>query len=88
MISSGVLVGPECRQVNSWGVARGRGEVSPRDEPPTASDRDQFANLTAVPGHGERLPTLDRVHNLPGLVPQIPLRDLRLRAHDPESSLW
>jgi hypothetical protein len=64
------------------GAGDGRGEVSPRDKPPTAADRDQFADLTAIPGNGERLPTLHRVHNLPGFVPQIPLGDLRLRAHD------
>jgi len=37
----------------------------------------------AVPGDGERLAILDRVHDLLGPGPQIALGDLRLSSHTP-----
>src|SRR5436190_12977246 len=81
LIASGVLVGPEGTGVDRGGGARHGGELLPRNEAPPAAQRDQFSNAVTVAGHRERLPVLDRVHDLLGSVAQVALGDLRLLAH-------
>src|SRR5690348_3208985 len=65
MVQHGILISPECVQVNRGGVARHGGELLPGDEPPALSQRDQLADPVAVPGDGEGLSVFDRVHDLP-----------------------
>src|SRR6266700_5306762 len=65
MVQYGLLISPECFQVNCGGVARHGGELLPGDEPAALSQRDQLADPMAVPGDSEGLPVFDRVHDLP-----------------------
>src|SRR5579863_4336926 len=81
MVQYGILISPECFQVNRGGVARHGGELLPGDEPATLSQRDQLADPMAVPGDGEGLSVFDRVHDLPRSCPQVALGDFRMSAH-------
>jgi hypothetical protein len=78
MVSRSILVPPECLQVNDGGVARHRDKVVAIDETPPPPKWNQLADLVAVSRYRKRLPMFDSVHDLLGLVTQIPLRDLRL----------
>jgi hypothetical protein len=76
-----LLVGPESLDIDGWRAAGHGGEFLPGDEPPSVSQRDQFADPVPIAGDGEGLPVLDRVHNLLGPVAEISLGDFRLRCH-------
>src|SRR4030088_912771 len=65
LLQRGLLVGPERVEIHGGGAARHRGELLPRDEPPSPAQRDQLADAMAVPRARERLPPLDGVHDLP-----------------------
>jgi hypothetical protein len=82
VISRGILVSPEGRKIHGRSMARQRGELTTGNKAAAAPDGDQFGNLPAVPGHGERLPALNGIHDLLGPAAQIPLGDLRLCTHD------
>ena len=65
MVQCGVLISPECFQVNCRGVARHGGELLPGDEPAALPQRDQLCDPVAVPGNGEGLPVFDGIHDFP-----------------------
>lgn len=65
MLSGEILIGPECVQVNTGSVPRHRSELLTGDEPAAAPQRDQFPDTVTVPGNSERVPVLDRIHDLP-----------------------
>lgn len=76
-----VLIGAEGVQGDVGSGTRHAGELLARDEPPAPPQRNQLPDLVPVPGHSERLPALDSVHDLFGPVTEITLGDLRLSAH-------
>lgn len=64
VVEHSVLIGPESLDVDA-GRAAGHGrELLPRNEPPTAPQRDQLTYAVAVTGDRERLAVLDGVHDL------------------------
>src|SRR3984885_15674127 len=64
VVGGRVLVGAECVQIAGRRVAGHCREFLPGDEPAPSPDRDQLPNLVAVACNGERLPVLNRVHDL------------------------
>src|SRR3954466_10017852 len=64
LLSSGVLVGPECLQGDIRRGAGHGGELRARNEPPTPTERDQLPDLVPVAGDSEGLTALDGVHDL------------------------
>lgn len=78
VIDYGVLISPECFDVDAGRVAGHRREIPPGDEPTATPQRDQLADPVAIAGDRERLTVLDRVHDLLGSVTQVALGDLRL----------
>src|ERR1700722_13798789 len=77
VVGGRVLVGTECVQIADRRVAGHCREFLPGDELAPSPDGDQFPDLVAVAGDGERLPPLDGVHDFPIPGAQVPLRDLR-----------
>jgi len=64
MLSGEILISPERVQVDAGSVPRHRGELLAGDEPAAAPQRDQFPDAVTVPGNGEGVPVLNRVHDL------------------------
>src|SRR5512146_2678778 len=56
VIGCGVLAGAERLNAGGSGAAGHGGELLPGDEAAALPQRDQLADLVAVPGDGERLP--------------------------------
>src|SRR6266567_7155502 len=81
LIGGGGLVGPERIRVDRRGGARHRSELRPGHETAALAQRHQLADTVPVAGYREGLPALDRVHDLLGPHPQVPLGDLGLAAH-------
>ncbi len=81
MVQRGILISPECFQVNRGGVARHGGELLPGDEPAALSQRDQLTDPMAILSDNEGLPVFDRVHDLPRSCPQVALGNFRVSGH-------
>src|ERR1700760_1763847 len=81
VLGGGTLVGAERLRVDARGAARQGGELLPRHEPPSLPQRDQLTDPVPVPRDRERLPVLDRVHDLARSGAQIALSDLGIGAH-------
>jgi len=64
MLSREILICPECIQADAGSISRHRGELRTGDEAAAPPQRDQLPDTVTVPGNGEGLPVLDRVHDL------------------------
>jgi hypothetical protein len=78
MIGGSVLIGAKARDVDCCGVVRHRSELVSRDEAPASTQRDQLADLVAIPGDRERLAAFNGIHDLFRPLPKVALRDLGL----------
>src|SRR6266516_3153038 len=81
LIGGGGLVSAERIRVDRRGGARHRSELRPGHETAALPQRHQVTDTVPVTGHREGLPALDRVHDLLGSHPQVPLGDLGLVTH-------
>ena len=75
MIEDGVDVGSESFR-GDWGGARKGRERHVRRNEAARSRRRQFANRHTVPCHYERIPTVQRSHDVAARVTEFPLGDL------------
>jgi hypothetical protein len=77
-----ILISTESLDIDTRGVAGHRRELLSRDEPTPTPQWDQLTDPVTITGDCERLPMLDRIHDLLGPVAQVALGDLGLWRHD------